>query len=69
MINQKEKTMEKKILKKIDNIRNNLLHSIDELKDKENYQDLNVEKLDILENISSFRAHLVKIFNKTEKKD
>lgn len=61
--------MEKKILKKIDNIRNNLLHSIDELKDKENYQDLNVEKLDILEKISSFRANLVKIFNKTEKKD
>lgn len=61
--------MEKKILKKIDNIRNNLLHSIDELKDKENYQDLNVEKLDILEKISSFRANLVKAFNKIEKKD
>lgn len=67
--------MEKKVLKKIDNIRNNLLHLTDELKDSDIISDpdkvnLVSEKIDILTAISTFRSHLVKALNKTiNKKD
>ena len=66
--------MEKKVLKKIDNIRNNLLHLTDELKDSDIISDpdkvnLVSEKIDILTAISTFRSNLVKAFNKPTKKE
>jgi hypothetical protein len=62
--------MEKQILKKIDNIRNNLLHSTDNLS-KEEYpeekiNDIISDKIDILSNLSAFRSKLVKLFNKKD---
>lgn len=64
--------MEKKILKKVDNIRNNLLHSIDVLSDKdypkEKIDNLISEKIDILSDLSAFRQHLVNMFAKKENK-
>ena len=65
--------MEKKVLKKIDNIRNNLLHLTDELKDSDIISDpdkvnLVSEKIDILTAISTFRSNLVKAFNKPQNK-
>jgi len=64
--------MEKKILKKVDNIRNNLLHSIDALSDKdypkEQIDNLISEKIDILSDLSAFRQHLVNMFAKKENK-
>lgn len=64
--------MEKQILKKLDNIRNNLLHSIDALSGKdypqEQIDNLNSEKIDILSEISAFRTHIVNLFAKKENK-
>lgn len=64
--------MEKKILKRIDNIRNNLLHSTDTLMtlgiSKEEYDNIVVLKLDTLEKISSVRAEIIKVFKKLETK-
>lgn len=64
--------MEKQILKKLDNIRNNLLHSIDSLSGKdypqEQIDNLISEKIDILSELSAFRTHLVNMFAKKENK-
>lgn len=64
--------MEKKILKRIDNIRNNLLHSTDAIMTlgipKEEYDNIVVLKLDALEQISSVRAEIIKAFKKLENK-
>lgn len=63
----------KQVIKRIDNIRNNLLHSIDNIMaigvSEEDYNNLVSEKIDILSDISAFRAKTIKVLNKLNKKD
>ena len=62
--------MEKQILKKLDNIRNGILHSIDMLSendfDKEKIEAVKVYRDKVLEELSKFRANLRPIFNKKD---
>lgn len=64
--------MEKQILKKLDNIRNNLLHSIDALSDKDYPQEkieaVKAYRNKVLEQLSEYRAILVPLFNKKDNK-
>lgn len=62
--------MEKQILKKLDNIRNGILHSIDMLSDKdfdkEKIEAVKVYRNKVLEELSNFRANLRPLFNKKD---